>query len=226
MSCCLPPGRILTRAEREAIARLRERRAAGLAPPAVYAAAAPRPDPLVTFYAAAKVSAPVPVPSSARNPKRTKKPRMTAHQLKKEAAARRAKHRVLVGTTAEAEVDGGHVAEGRRESGDTGSGSMEGKGGAHFVHAVKGLALRQMGKGDDGKENESSCGDEESVGKGEGNGGHVLRTHVRKKWDDMWSKLGGHTPKVERFVLKERPEASDFGESNDRYFQELMTGES
>lgn len=118
------------------------------------------------------------------------------------------------------------MGDGRRDSGDTGSGSTIGKSGKHIVNAVKGFALWQMGKGVEGKENLSSSGDGESVENDGMNGSHVLRMQVRKKWDDVRSRLGGNTSKAERFVLKERPEASDFGESNDRYFQELMTGGS
>lgn len=48
----------------------------------------------------------------------------------------------------------------------------------------------------------------------------------RKKLDDVMSLFGGHSAKGERFVMKQRPELSDLGESNDdAYFQELMKGD-
>lgn len=48
----------------------------------------------------------------------------------------------------------------------------------------------------------------------------------KKKLDDVFSRLGGHSAKGERFVMKPRPEMSDLADASndDAYFQELMKG--
>lgn len=132
----------------------------------------------------------------------------------------------MVATKRSKQVDMEEMGGGRRDSEDTGSGSTGGKSGRHIVNAVKGLALWQTNKGGEGKENVSCSGDGESVENGGVNSSYLLRMQVRKKWDDVRSRFGGNMAKNERFVLKERPEGSDNGESNDQYFQELMTGGS
>lgn len=257
MSCCLPPRRVLTRAERVAIARLRERRAAGLSPSCTaHSVAAPRSDPLVTFYAAAARSA-APVPPRKPRPKKppTRKPRQpTAHQLKKEAAALRrvnrnsprlappppipSRERRMSGV--EKTPKGAIVVIknpmrmlGRpTHSAEVGSSTMSSSASsgeerpAPFVSAAKAAAVWQKltrGRG----ESEDGTGREAEGGVSGVSGSHALKANMRKKWDDVVTRFGGNSANGEKFVMKERPEPSDLGESyNDIYFQKIMTMES
>lgn len=52
-----------------------------------------------------------------------------------------------------------------------------------------------------------------------------LRRQVREKWESVVRKVGGESSKKsEDLFSMGRSDSEEYGESQDRYFQELMTG--
>lgn len=203
MSCCFS-SHILTRAERDAIARLREKRAAGQAPVATTHRAPhhSHPDPIVTFYR--KLPSPKPISRQPRQQHRpvntqhttTRKPSKTAHQQKKQVRQAAKRKRV-------------------EDDGDT---SEKIPPVRVFVDKVKNVNMFQRSETQDTTTEGASSDKENSVNR--------LMAATKKRLDHVKHRFGNQSPAGERFVLQQSPNADLSECNNDHYFQELMKSDA
>lgn len=112
--------------------------------------------------------------------------------------------------------------------GSSSSSSEEDRQAPFVSTSAKAVAVWQKLRSGRGGSDEGTGRQTQTEGTGTGTSGpQALKENMRKKWDDVVTRFGGNSAKGERFVLKERPDPSDAGESNnDIYFQKLMTMDS